>query len=260
MSSPLMTPVFVPESTAVTWPAISEFLPVVVFVGIAACIYMIAGFGFALFAVPSISLFMPVTETVALLTLLGLTSVLRQSFALREHIDRPSAVRFSLWAVAGMPVGYWIVNVISDQALRIFLGVSTLIATVVLLRRSENHTSRSAVESTFAFASGVLNVSIGTNGSPLVFALQGRRLTPDQFRATIAVIFAVSAAVTGTIFALDGRYTDRIFLLAVIALPSWFIGTLIGGSVASKIDQRQFRSVVLVLLAITGISTLVFAL
>jgi hypothetical protein len=68
-----------PNSTAVTWPAISELIPVVVFVGIAACIYMIAGFGFALFAVPSISLFMPVTEAVALLSLLGLTSVLRQS-------------------------------------------------------------------------------------------------------------------------------------------------------------------------------------
>ena len=67
-----------PNSKTVTWPAISEFIPVVVFVGIAACIYMIAGFGFALFAVPSISLFMPVTEAVSLLTLLGLTSVLRQ--------------------------------------------------------------------------------------------------------------------------------------------------------------------------------------
>ena len=249
-----------PNSILMTWPTISDLIPVVVFVGIAACIYMIAGFGFALFAVPSISLFMPVTEAVSLLTLLGLTSVLRQSFALREHIDRPSAIRFSVWAIAGMPVGYWIVNVISDQALRIFLGVSTIIATVVLLRRSENHTSHPAIENSFAFASGVLNVSIGTNGSPLVFALQGRRLTPNEFRATIAVIFAVSAVVTSTIFALDGRYTNRILLLAVCALPSWLIGTLTGRNVADKIDQQQFRSVVLVLLAITGISTLVFAL
>ena len=249
-----------PNSILMTWPTISDLVPVVVFVGIAACIYMIAGFGFALFAVPSISLFMPVTEAVSLLTLLGLNSVLRQSFALREHIDRPSAIRFSVWAVAGMPVGYWIVNVISDQALRIFLGVSTIIATVVLLRRSENHTSHPAVESSFAFASGVLNVSIGTNGSPLVFALQGRRLTPNEFRATIAVIFAVSAVVTSTIFALDGRYTSRILLLALCAMPSWLIGTLTGRNVADKIDQQQFRSVVLVLLAITGISTLVFAL
>jgi uncharacterized membrane protein YfcA len=249
-----------PNSTAVTWPAISELIPVVVFVGIAACIYMIAGFGFALFAVPSISLFMPVTEAVALLSLLGLTSVLRQSFSLREHIDRPRAVRFSVWAVAGMPVGYWIVNVISDQALRIFLGVSTIIATVVLLRRSENHTSHPAVENLFAFASGALNVSIGTNGSPLVFALQGRRLSPNQFRATIAVIFAVSAVATTTIFAIDGRYTSRILLLAVSALPSWLIGTLTGRNVAGEINQQQFRSVVLLLLAITGISTLVFAL
>ncbi|MEC9225133.1 MAG: sulfite exporter TauE/SafE family protein, partial [Actinomycetota bacterium] len=160
----------------------------------------------------------------------------------------------------GMPVGFWIVNVSSDQALRIFLGTSTIIATVVLLRRSENHSFHPAVESSFAFASGVLNVSIGTNGSPLVFALQGRRLTPNQFRATIAVIFAVSAVVTSMIFAVDGRYTSRILLLALSALPSWSIGTLTGRNVANKIDQQQFRSVVLLLLAITGISTLGFAL
>jgi len=66
--------------------------------------------------------------------------------------------------------------------------------------------------------------------------------------------------VMSTIFALDGRYTSRILLLAVCALPSWLIGTLTGRNVADKIDQQQFRSVVLVLLAITGISTLVFAL
>jgi uncharacterized membrane protein YfcA len=116
------------------------------------------------------------------------------------------------------------------------------------------------VENLFAFASGALNVSIGTNGSPLVFALQGRRLSPNQFRATIAVIFAVSAVATTTIFAIDGRYTSRILLLAVSALPSWLIGTLTGRNVAGEINQQQFRSVVIVLLAITGISTLVFAL
>ncbi len=221
---------------------------------------MIAGFGFALFAVPSISLFMPVTESVALIALLGLTSVLRQSVVLRNQVDRASAVRFSLFAVAGMPVGFWIVTAISDQALRIFLGVSTIIATFVLLRRTENHSSHQSVENGFAFISGVLNTSIGTNGSPLVFALEGRRLTPDQFRGTIAVIFAVSGIVTTTIFAFDGRYTTRLLLLACCALPTWFVGTLLGSRVAERINQQQFRASVLCLLGITGISTLISAL
>lgn len=221
---------------------------------------MIAGFGFALFAVPTISLFMPVTESVALIALLGLTSVLRQSVALRSQVDRPSAVRFSVFAVAGMPVGFWIVTAISDQALRLFLGVSTIVATVVLLRRAENQSSHQSVENGFAFISGVLNTSIGTNGSPLVFALQGRRLTPDQFRGTIAVIFAVSGIVTTAIFAFDGRYTTRLLLLACVALPTWFTGTLLGGIVADRINQQQFRASVLFLLGITGISTLISAL
>ena len=241
-------------------PALSEIIPVVVVVGIAACIYMVAGFGFALFAVPSISLFMPVKDSVALIALLGLTSVVRQSLALRTHVDRPSATRFSMFAVLGMPFGFWIVTAISDQALRVFLGVSTIIATLVLLRRTENHRSRRSIENGFAFISGVLNTSIGTNGSPLVFALQGRRLTPDQFRGTIAVIFAVSGIVTTAIFAFDGRYTAQLLLLGCCALPTWTVGTLLGGRVATRIDQQQFRTVVLCLLGITGLTTLLSAL
>ncbi len=221
---------------------------------------MIAGFGFALFAVPSVSLFMPVTESVALIALLGLTSVLRQSIVLRNQVDRPSAVRFSLFAVAGMPVGFWIVTAISDQALRIFLGVSTIVATFVLLRKAENQSSHQSVENGFAFISGVLNTSIGTNGSPLVFALQGRRLTPDQFRGTIAVIFAVSGIVTTAIFAFDGRYTTRLLLLGCFALPTWFVGTVLGSRAAKRINPQQFRASVLCLLGITGISTLISAL
>lgn len=221
---------------------------------------MVAGFGFALFAVPSISLFMPVKESVALIALLGLTGVLRQTWALRDHVDRSSAVRFSIFAVLGMPFGFWIVTEISDQVLRISLGMSTIVATLVLLRRTENHRSRRSIENGFAFISGVLNASIGTNGSPLVFALQGRRLTPDQFRGTIAVIFAVSGIVTTTIFALDERYTTQLLLLACYALPTWLVGTLIGSRVAERINQQQFRASVLCLLGMTGISTLISAL
>lgn len=242
------------------FPVLSELIPVVLIVGVAACIYMVAGFGFALFAVPSISLFMPVTESVAMIALLGLASVLRQSIALRHLVERQSALRFSIWAVAGMPVGLWIVTAVSDQALRLFLGVSTIIATGVLMRRTVNVTSRTSVENLFAFISGLLNTSIGTNGSPLVFALQGRRLTPDRFRGTIAVIFAVSGIVTTSIFVIDGRYTSRILTLILCSLPTWYVGTAIGRRVATHIDSEQFRKVVLLLLAVTGVSTLISAL
>ena len=242
------------------FPVLSELVPVVVIVGIAACIYMVAGFGFALFAVPSISLLMPVTESVAMIALLGLASVLRQSIALRNFVERQSAVRFSVWAVAGMPVGFWIVAAVSDQALRLFLGVSTIVATGVLMRRTEQMSSHTVVENLFAFISGVLNTSIGTNGSPLVFALQGRGLTPDRFRGTIAVIFAVSGMVTTSLFAIDGRYTSRLLALICCSFPTWYVGTAIGRRLATRIDSEQFRKVVLLLLAVTGISTLISAL
>ena len=241
-------------------PALSELIPVVAIVGVAATIFMIAGFGFALFAVPAISLFMPVTESVALISLLGLASVSRQSLALRAHVEPTSAKKFSIAAVAGMPLGLWIVTVISDQALRIALGVSTVMATAVLLRQTEDHKARPLLDTGLAFLSGVLNTSIGTNGPPLVFALQGRRLAPDQFRGTIAVIFAVSGVVTTSMFAVNGRYSMRLVLLACFALPTWFIGTLIGRNVATRINRDQFRMVVLCLLAVTGLSTLISAL
>ena len=67
--------------------------------------------------------------------------------------------------------------------------------------------------------------------------------------------FCGRAVVTNMIFAVDGRYTSRILLLAVSALPSWWIGTVWSkcggqnrstaisfGRIASSCDHRNFHS------------------
>jgi len=108
--------------------------------------------------------------------------------------------------------------------------------------------------------SGVLNTSLSTNGPPLVFGLQARHLEADEFRATITMVFALSNIVGITLFAIDGKFTNDGMKAALIALPAWFIGQALAWPIRKHVQGDRFRTLVLSLLVIAGVSTIVFAL
>ena len=246
------------RSTASTLShSVIDAVSIALIVGVAAAIYMVAGFGFALFAVPATSFLLGVTHAVALISVLGLLTTIRQVIVLRPHIDRAVATPLSLWAVIGMPFGLYLSAVASDAALRIALGTSTLLAVLVMFVRRGSVTNNVWRDGFFAWVSGVLNTSIGTNGPPLVFALEGRRLRPDGFRGTLAAVFAVSGLATCALLALDHRYENSTLVYVAVSLPTWFLGTIAGRRLANAINEQQFAVVVRVLLVVTGVAMLI---
>ena len=109
------------------------------------------------------------------------------------------------------------------------------------------------------FVSGVLNTSLSTNGPPLVFGLQARQLPPEKFRGTINVVFAFSNVVGITLFALDGKFTWKGVTAAAIAVPAWLIGQAAAWPLRKHLSPDRFRAMVLGLLAVAGVTTIVFA-
>jgi uncharacterized membrane protein YfcA len=100
---------------------------------------------------------------------------------------------------------------------------------------------------------------VGTNGPPLVFGLQSRRLAPDNFRGTIAWVFALGNVFAMILFAVDGKITGDGVRAAAIAVPTWLLGLWLGLQIRPRIPPAGFRQLVLVLLALTGVATIVFA-
>ena len=79
-----------------------QLIVVAVAIFIAAFVQMLAGFGFALLAMPVMTLAIPVEEAVVILSILSLATTGWQSIHLRHDTDRPLARRLIIASFLGM--------------------------------------------------------------------------------------------------------------------------------------------------------------
>jgi len=226
----------------------------------ASFVQVIAGFGFALLAMPIMTLALPVEQAVVIATLLGVVTSGWQSIHQRHHADRELVKKMTVGAYVGMPLGLVLLNVVDDQILKIALGVSVLVATILLARRVSLAHVGPHLDYSAGFFSGVLNTSIGTNGPPLVLALQARHVDAVRFRATIVAVFALSNILAMALFIADDKITKDGVLAALFAVPAWVIGQALGWPARRHVDGERFRLLVLVMLLAVGVTTIVFAI
>lgn len=225
----------------------------------ASFVQVIAGFGFALLCMPIMVIAVPVEQAVVVSALISVLSTTWQAIHLREHAQVPLLKRLLIGSFVGMPLGLLILNVVSDFALTLALGISVLVA-VTLLARNLNLTHVGPrMDYGLGFVSGVLNTSLSTNGPPLVFDLQARRLPAEQFRATISATFAIGNVGGLALFIADGKVTRAGIHASLIALPAWALGQGLGWPIRKHFHGERFRRMVLVLLAAAGVSTILFA-
>ena len=216
----------------------------------------ISGFGFALIAVPLLSLFIDPQMSVVLATVVGAFSSTFQAITDRRHTERKLIQRLAVTAYIGMPFGLLIFLVVSESVLRFIVGVVVLVAAFALMRGfSISHTNRK-IDWIMGWVSGVLATSTSTNGPPLVFLLQAKKLSPESFRASINVVFSLTSFGAILLFAVSGNITSDDFWGIAISVPMLLLGLAIGFKVRSRINAEQFRVLVFVLLIVSAVSAL----
>jgi len=226
---------------------------------VAALAQAVTGFGFALLAVPTMALFVDTRDAVIISALLGTFTSGVQAWTDRGDVDADAARRLLAASAVGMPLGFFAFVVASETVLRGLLGGFVLAATWILWRGAAVPTGP-RMDWVMGAASGALNTSLSTNGPPLVFLLQARGLPPERFRATLYRVFAVMGAVTIVIFAAAGRIGADALLGSAVALPASVAGLAVGWRIRRRLPAERFRTLVLVLLAVSGASALAAAL
>jgi uncharacterized membrane protein YfcA len=237
-----------------------ELVVVGVAVFFAAFTQAVAGFGFGLMAVPLMTLAIQPKIAVVVSTLLGISLTTWQAWHLRADADYKIARRLILSAYCGMPIGLWVFITVSNNTLRLILGIAVVIAVILLAFRMNLHHVGPGLDIGAGFLSGILNTSLSTNGPPLAFALQARQLDAVRFRATINTVFAFSNVVGLSLFLAAGRVTRHGLLAAAVALPSLFLGQAAGIPIRRHVSGERFRVLVLLLLVGTAVSAIIGAL
>ncbi len=237
-----------------------DLVVVAVVVGVGACVQFLTGFGFSLTAVPLLALAIDVRTASMLAAVLAMFTSTAQAWLGRDLIDWSAVKRISGWGLLGTPAGLWLFNSGGERGLRLFLGISTLVLVVLLIRGIDlTRVSRTA-DAVAGVAAGVLTTSINTNGPPMVFVLQTRRLTPQAFRATITATFVVLGVVGIAQRVYVGGMTDKVWRALTVAPPSMLIGGITGFRLRPKVDGERFNRAVQALLVVAGVSAIASAL
>ncbi len=237
-----------------------HLLVIAMIVLITAIIQSVAGFGFSLLAVPLMVLFVDLRQAVIVATLLGTVSNFGQAWQLRHHQHKPIAYRFILASCIGAPFGFALFRFGNQSAMKVLLGVAVLFGVWMLARGRDLQNAHVSLDWTMGVLSGVLLLATSTNGPPIVFTLQARRLEPDVQRATLNLIFSVTAVFSLAVFALSGKIHADELNVALIATPIMLLGVYVGVILRKHINAVVFRKLVLILLTLGGLSSIASAL
>jgi uncharacterized membrane protein YfcA len=220
----------------------------------AAFVQSIGGFGFSLFAVPLMALFIRLPDAVVAGSIAAFANVLVLSARSWREVDWSVARRFNIPALAGMPLGLLVLVRVDESALKVALGAVIIVLIAVLIRTKAEARPRPSVEYVAGLASGVLATSTSTNGPPLVFAAQLRGLAPETFRATLSFSFALQGGISLIAFFAAGEATRDAVLLAVAGLPLIAAGQWLGIRTRPRVYGKRFDRLVYGLLALSALS------
>jgi uncharacterized membrane protein YfcA len=239
-------------------PADLAFVAAVVL--LTGAVQALAGFGFALVAVPILAFRLDVQSAIVLSTLTGTTANLVQSWQLRGDRDREATSRLALASLIGAPAGLALFWFADPRVLRGIVGAGVLLGVVVIARRVSWGGDGRRSDWLLGATSGVLLTSTSMNGPPLVVALQARGVSPASFRATLNSVFFVGGVVALGMYTALGRIDGASLVRWGIALPTLFAGLAVGTAARRFVSVEAFRRVVLALLAVSGLSSLAAAL
>lgn len=226
----------------------STYLVCLLILTLASFAQTVSGFGFALAAVPLLSLVVDPVTAVVTATLGSTVLCVLTAFAERRHIDWRSSLMLSSSALLGMPFGLLCLKFLPSSALRAVIAVVIVgcLAFVWLGWRMASSPWRVGAAGVI---SGVLQTATGTNGPPLVAALQALGMQPRQFRATLAATFTLCGTVGMAGFFATGVVTGQAMRLSALGLVAAAAGGWAGHRLFMSIDAARFRRVVLIALA-----------
>ncbi len=216
----------------------------------------LAGFGTGLTA---LAFWLHVVEPAVAAALVAICSVVAQLqslYTVRREMVWRRVWPFLLGGVAGVPLGVGLLRMVDSRTLKVVVGLLLVgyAGTTLGFRRFPTVARGGRLaDGAVGFGGGVLGGLAGLSGplSTIWCALRGWK--PDAQRAVYQPYnLAILALVLGA-YATQGVLTGLVWGLGLACLPATLIGVHVGLRQYSRVNDRQFRYLVLWLLLASGL-------
>ncbi len=221
------------------------------------------GFGEALFAVPLLALFIPLTVAAPLAVLLSITVagiVVVQDW---QKIHRSSTGWLLFSTLFGIPLGLLLLTSSHQRLVKAILGLLILIfSTYSLIGRTPLELRRDSRGWLLAcgFLAGVLGGAYGMNGPPLVIYGAMRRWSAQHFRATLQGYFLPASVLGMAGYYLAGLWVPAVTHYFLVSLPLTLVAVFLGRTINHRLQGAAFLKYIYFGLAGTGAVLLIRAI
>ncbi len=217
----------------------------------------IGGFGSSLFFVPIASYFLDFHSVLGITAIFHVSSNITKIVFFRKGFDKKLVLTVGIPAILFVIIGGLLSKYISSSLLELLLAIFLITTSLTLLIFKRITIKPTTSNSVFGgVLSGVIAGLLGTGGAIRGITLAAFNLKTEVFIATSAIIDLGIDASRGVVYSLNGYVHKHDLYLIPILLVVSIIGTYIGKKILFKMSENQFKSIVLILILVTGIITL----
>ncbi|MFH0818540.1 MAG: sulfite exporter TauE/SafE family protein [Patescibacteria group bacterium] len=227
---------------------------------LASATQSLVGFGFSLLAVAILVNFYSVQLVVAVVLLFNLIIDLVIWYRNRKIVQINKIFILFLASLFGMPIGVYILLIVNPDILKFFIGVIILLTAIAMIMGFKNKLKYKHQTAVFiGFLSGLLQGSVHVGGPPVALFFANQNMEKRIFRANIIAYFALLNIFTFLWFIYKGLINKEVIIMTGIFLPAVIIGLLLGIILHSKINENLFKKIILVIIALGGVSSILSA-
>jgi len=217
----------------------------------------VGGFGSSLFFVPIASYFLDFHSVLGITALFHVSSNLAKIGFFRKGFDKKLVVSIGIPAVLFVIIGAYLSKFIDTKILEIILALFLIIVSLFFFIFKDFALKPTLSNSVGGgIFSGLIAGLLGTGGAIRGITLAAYNLRMHVFIATSAIIDLAIDSSRSVVYCLNGYvHTDILYLIPILLLVS-ITGTFIGKKILARISETQFKSIVLILIFVTGCVTL----
>ena len=233
-----------------------EWLISILVILLASLLKGITGFGFALMALPILTIFFPMQLLVPAMTIFNLVTSIYILTKIKLKIKAKYVIPMLLTSFIGLPVGVYVLKYLPETTLELVTGISIFSISVFFLLGNMGELSEKKKSKPIVFAgfiSGLMSSSMSIGGPAIALAMNRKGYSKEHFRKIFAVISVVNAAVASILYIAKGLFLPFSVKFSLVMFPILLIGSKIGNSLSGKVNQLQFKKAILYLNLILGL-------
>jgi uncharacterized membrane protein YfcA len=214
----------------------------------------LSGFGSVLLSLPLLAIFIDIKTVIPLVALIGLSVTIMLLVQMWKHLDWKKIYPLFLGSFPGIPVGVFFLKILDKDMIQWILGaILTVYSIYSLFFRSQSKGIREGWSYLFGFFAGCLGGALSAAGPPVIIYTSLQDWSKNKIKVTLQGFFAVSGGVVVFFHAVNGLTTLTVIRYFLFSTPLLILGTYVGSFFYGKINEKGYKKVVLILLALLGI-------